>query len=68
MAKKKKIDLEKCISVPQAAKLAGVSDKWMRQLVIDGKVDGIKIGRNYVVDKLSAKAFDRHPTSGRPRQ
>ncbi len=61
------INLNDYVSVPKAAKLAKVSEKWMRQLIIDGKVKGMKVGRNYLVDRKSAIAFDRHPTAGRPR-
>lgn len=73
MAKKTKkqpvpvMDLANAVSLPEAAKLANVTDFWMRQLVQSGKVLGVKIGRNYLVDRDSAKAFDRHPSAGRPR-
>lgn len=70
MAKKPKkpvMDLAKAISLPEAAKLADVTEFWMRKLVQTGKVLGVKIGRNYLVDRDSAKAFDRHPSAGRPR-
>lgn len=61
------MDLANAISLPEAAKLADVTEFWMRNLVQSGKVLGIKIGRNYLVDRDSAKAFDRHPSAGRPR-
>jgi hypothetical protein len=73
MAKKKAkpkapvMDLADAVSLPEAAKLAGVTDFWMRKLIQAGKVLGVKIGRNYLVDRNSAKAFDRHPSAGRPR-
>jgi len=73
MAKKQKqpkppvMDLANAISLPEAAKLADVTEFWMRKLVQTGKVLGVKIGRNYLVDRDSAKAFDRHPSAGRPR-
>lgn len=73
MAKKTKkqpvpvMDLANAVSLPEAAQLANVTDFWMRQLVQSGKVLGVKIGRNYLVDRDSAKAFDRHPSAGRPR-
>ncbi len=61
------MDLANAVSLPEAAKLADVTDFWMRQLVQSGRVLGVKIGRNYLVDRDSAKAFDRHPSAGRPR-
>ena len=61
------MDLANAISLPEAAKLADVTEFWMRKLVQTGKVLGVKIGRNYLVDRDSAKAFDRHPSAGRPR-
>jgi hypothetical protein len=72
MAKKQKhtrppMDLADAVSLPEAAKLADVTEAWMRKLVASGKVVGVKIGRNYLVDRHSAKAFDRHPSAGRPR-
>jgi len=72
MAKKPKkkppaIDIASAVSLPEAAKIADVSEFWMRKLVQSGKVIGVKVGRNYLVDRDSAKAFDRHPSAGRPR-
>jgi hypothetical protein len=61
------IDLSQFISLPEAARMADVADTWMRRLVREGKVAGVKIGRNYLVNKSSAAAFQRHPTAGRPR-
>jgi hypothetical protein len=61
------MDLANAVSLPEAAKLADVTEFWMRKLVQSGKVLGVKIGRNYLVDAGSAKAFDRHPSAGRPR-
>jgi len=62
------LEIDQLIPLPRAAELADVSPGWLRQLVVDGKVRGIKIGRNYLVDLESAKAFTRHPFLGRPRK
>lgn len=62
------IDLSQFVSLPAAARLAGVDETWMRQLVREGKVLGMKVGRNYLVDRRSAAAFERHPYLGRPRE
>ena len=55
------------ISLPEAAALANVTDRWMRTLVEGGKVIGKKVGRNYIVSRKSAAAFVRSETEGRPR-
>ena len=60
MAKRTKpIDLGNLISVPEAAELAGVDQRHMRRLVASGKVRGAKAGRNYLVDREAAAAFER---------
>lgn len=55
------------VSLPEAAKLADVTERWMRQLVADGKVIGVQVGRNYLVLRESAAKFKRSPDEGRPR-
>ena len=59
--------LEGWVSLPEAAKLADVTERWMRQLVADGKVTGVRVGRNYLVLRESAAKFKRSPVEGRPR-
>ena len=61
------VDISKMIPLPEAARLADVDETWLRKLVASGKVAGLKIGRNYIVDADSAKAFQRDPSRGRPR-
>lgn len=63
----KSTKLDGWITLPEAAKLADVSERWMRQLIADGKVIGVQVGRNYLVLRESAAAFKRHPDAGRPR-
>lgn len=60
-------NLEGWVSLPEAAKLADVTERWMRQLVADGKVTGVRVGRNYLVLRESAAKFKRSPAEGRPR-
>ena len=72
MAKKPKkveplIELGNLVSVPEAARLAGVDARYMRTLVGTGKVRGVKAGRNYLVDRAAAEAFERQPGMGRPK-
>jgi len=55
------------IPLPEAARLADVSERYMRSLVNAGRVVGMKVGRNYIVSRKSAAAFVRSETEGRPR-
>jgi len=59
--------LDGWITLPEAARLADVTERWMRRLVADGKVVGVKFGRNYLVLRESAAKFKRSPDEGRPR-
>lgn len=62
------ISIANLVPLPEAARLADVTEVWLRKLVAAGRVRGMKIGRNYVVDVQSARKFKRHPTAGRPRK
>jgi hypothetical protein len=55
------------ITVPEAARLADVTERWMRGLIKRNHVAGIKVGRNWVVSRASAAAYVRSETEGRPR-
>jgi hypothetical protein len=55
------------IPLPEAARLADVSERYLRTLVNAGTVVGMKVGRNYIVSRKSAAAFVRSQTEGRPR-
>jgi hypothetical protein len=55
------------LTLPEAALLADVTDRWMRSLVKGGRVVGLKVGRNYIVSRASAAAYVRSETEGRPR-
>jgi hypothetical protein len=61
------VDVTKLVPLPEAAVLADVSPVWLRTLFKQGKVIGLKIGRNFFIDVDSARAFQRHPFLGRPR-
>lgn len=56
------------VSIPQAARLADVSEVWLRRLVKAGKIAGYRVGKSYVVSAAAAARFKRHPTAGRPRR
>lgn len=55
------------VTLPEAALLADVTERWMRSLVQGGRVVGLKVGRNYIVSRASAAAYVRSETEGRPR-
>jgi hypothetical protein len=55
------------VTLPEAARLADVTERWMRSLVQGGRVVGLKVGRNYIVSRASAAAYVRSETEGRPR-
>jgi len=55
------------VTLPEAARLADVTERWMRELVQGGRVVGLKVGRNYIVSRASAAAYVRSETEGRPR-
>jgi len=54
------------LSVTDAARLAGVTDRHMRRLIADGVVQATRVGRAWLVDRASVAAWQRHPTMGRP--
>ena len=54
------------LSVTDAARLAGVTDRHMRRLISDGVIAATRVGRAWLVDAGSVRAWTRHPTMGRP--
>ena len=54
------------LSVTDAARLAGVTDRHMRRLIADGVIQATRVGRAWLVDRASVAAWQRHPTMGRP--
>lgn len=71
MAKKKTkimpINLEDMITLPEAAKLMDCAESYVRNLVRQKRVVGFKFGRNFLVNKASAAAFQKKPGYGRPK-
>jgi excisionase family DNA binding protein len=55
------------ISVTEAARRAGITDRHIRRLIRDGAIQATRIGRAWLVDAESVAAYQRHPTMGRPR-
>jgi excisionase family DNA binding protein len=72
MAKKKPrkimpIDLEEMVTLPDAAKIMDVAESYVRKLVREKRVVGLKFGRNYLVSRQSASLFKKKPGYGRPK-
>lgn len=61
------IDLDGLITLPKAAKLIDLREQYVRRLVQAGRITGVKFGRNYLVNKASALAYQKKPGAGRPR-
>lgn len=57
------------IGVPEAAKIAGVTEGRIRQLLISQEILGMKLhGRAWIVDKKSLMKYANNvPDTGRPR-
>lgn len=63
---KKRLAPSPILSVTDAARLAGVTDRHMRRLIADGVIAATRVGRAWLVDRASVAAWRRHPTMGRP--
>ncbi len=61
------IDLEEMVTLPDAAKLMDVAESYVRKLVREKRVVGLKFGRNYLVSRQSAAKFQKKPGYGRPK-
>lgn len=57
------------ISTNDAAKILGVSASRVRQLIIEGRLDAVKIGRDRLLSKESVEKFATIPRerTGRPK-
>ncbi len=62
-----KINLAEMITLPEAAKLMDCAESYVRKLVREKKISGFKFGRNYLVNRESAVAFQKKPGYGRPK-
>lgn len=62
-----KINLEEMVTLPEAAKLLDFAEPYVRRLVKAGRISGFKFGRNYLINKRSALAFQKSPGRGRPK-
>jgi excisionase family DNA binding protein len=55
------------LSTTDAAIIAGISARHLVRLIVDGKINAQKVGRNWLVSRESAEGFSRHPSMGRPK-
>ena len=54
--------------VAEAAELAGVTDRQVRNAIRDGRIEATKIGHVWMVLRSSAQSFQRVPGMGRPKK
>jgi excisionase family DNA binding protein len=64
--KQKAIDPTKAISLPEAAKRLGISERGTKLAVQDGRINGMKVGRNYIVDPASLGGYVAIPPGRKP--
>lgn len=63
-----KIDLSQYITTKEAAEMMGLHRRYVRTLVLQGRVTSVKFGKNYLISRASAQAFKRDPLGrGRPK-
>lgn len=60
---------EKLISTSEAAAILGVSASRVRQLIIEGRLESIKIGRDQLLEPGKVREFATRPRerTGRPK-
>ncbi len=57
------------LDVPSAAAELGVSREYIRRLVRENRVRGVRVGQAWAIEATSWKAFKRRPRRrGRPRR
>ena len=58
------------ISTTEAARVSGFTTAYIRQLLISGKLEGVKVGRNWLTTEEALREYlkqERHP-GPKPRQ
>lgn len=63
------MSLKKPISTSEAAKILGISASRVRQLIIDGRLEATKVGRDQLLEKDLVEKFALIPRerTGRPK-
>ena len=58
----------KYLTTKQCAELIGVTDSWVRYLIIRGKLPATKLGRDWIVKEQDLEKFKAVPRKvGRPK-
>ncbi len=57
----------KLLSTTQASEILGVNDSRIRQLIRDGQLQAVQVGRAYLLDEAVVRTFQRSPL-GRPKK
>jgi excisionase family DNA binding protein len=60
------VNLSLYCTVDEAARLAGITDRQVRNAIRDGRIEATKVGHAWMVLRSSAAAFERKPGMGRP--
>jgi excisionase family DNA binding protein len=47
----------KLISVTEASRISGLTTSFIRRLLREGKIDGVKIGRNWLTSKEAIREY-----------
>ena len=63
-----RMDVTTAISLPEAARRLGISERGLKLAVQDGRVIGTKVGRNYLVDPASLSNYRRIAPGRKPPQ
>lgn len=58
----------KLLSTIEAAQKLGVSERRVRQLINEGKLEAHKLGRDYAVEETALELVRIHGKAGRPRR
>jgi excisionase family DNA binding protein len=68
MAVKTMTKLEDCVTIQEAAELTGFSRTHVRRLVVAGRIEGLKVGRDWLVDRAALLAYsERAQALGRQK-
>jgi excisionase family DNA binding protein len=59
---------ERAITIPEAARLSGLSRSHLRNLLRTGVIRGEKVGRDWVVTLREVMAYRQRVKRGRPRK
>lgn len=56
----------KLLNTSQAAEALGVSERRVRALIAEGKLEAQKVGRDYAIEEAALKAVKTYGKAGRP--